>query len=123
MDNKNKKAIQVAFVIPDQCWSGSISLTTDHLAGMNLIFQDQGFVHSKAYDVSLLYHPGIFPKGISGESFNVEPLDNKQYDIVIIPAVWSITPKVLKSYQELPAWLNRQLEGGSHFISMTNSAS
>jgi len=114
--------LKVAFIIPDQYWSGSIALTIDTLSGIDLFAQQYAISDRRGFEVSLLHHPGILPKGMSGLAVSSKPLDDKVYDIVIIPAVWTITPKQLKKYVDLPAWLRMQNDHHAHFVSITNGA-
>lgn len=114
--------IKVAFVIPDQYWSGSISLLVDVLSGINMLIQQEAMLSTAPYDIHYLYDPTLKPMGMSDCHFPMNVLDDIAYDIVIIPAIWSITPKQLKAYRHLPNWLTKQKEQDAHFISVTNGA-
>lgn len=94
---------QVAFVIPDQYWSGSISLLVDIFAGINILIKQEAMYSTALYEIHFLFEPGMQPKGMSECSFPMREMDQNQYDIVIIPAIWSLTPKQLKEYKYLPS--------------------
>jgi transcriptional regulator GlxA family with amidase domain len=113
---------RVAFVIPSQYWSGSISLTVDVLSGINLLIQQEAIGDAACYDIHFLYDPSVEPQGMSDCTFTMKALDDHQYDIVIIPAIWSITPKEIKAYSRLFEWLKKQREFDAHFVSITNGA-
>jgi transcriptional regulator GlxA family with amidase domain len=120
--DKSLQTTQVAFVIPDQYWSGSISLIVDVFAGINMLIKQEAMYSAALYEIHFLYETGMKPKGMSDCNFPMRGLDDKHYDIVIIPAIWSLTPKELKAYQNFPTWLKKQDEQGAHFVSVTNGA-
>jgi len=120
--DESLQTTQVAFVIPDQYWSGSISMIVDVFAGINMLIKQEVMYSAALYETHFLYDPGMKPEGMSDCSFPMRVLDENRYDIVIIPAIWSLTPKDLKKYKHFPSWLKNQNELGAHFISVTNGA-
>ncbi len=121
-DDESLQTTQVAFVIPDHYWTGSISMIVDVFAGINMLIKQEGMYSAPFYQAHFLYDPGMIPGGMSDCSFPIRELDENRYDIVIIPAIWSLTPKELKAYKHFPAWLKKQNELGAHFVSVTNGA-
>lgn len=112
----------MAFAIPAQYWTGSIALTVDVLTGINLLIQQDAMFDAACYDIHFLHEPGMKPEGMSSCSFTMRELDDLEYDIVIVPAVWSITPMELKGYRIFPGWLEEQNRCGAHLVSVTNGA-
>ncbi|HHF0522403.1 TPA: GlxA family transcriptional regulator [Vibrio alginolyticus] len=123
LNEKNlQQYIKVGFIIPDQYWSGSIALIVDVLEGVNMLIQQKALYPNPLFEIHYLREPGMKPMGMSHCRFETKELCDGIYDVIVIPAVWSITPKSLEDYKVLPSWLHRQSKHNAHFISVTNGA-
>lgn len=127
INNKSKpEHLHVAFIIPDHYWAGSISLIVDVLAAVNMLTEQYGDGTHPKYVTHYLFDPDVPPKGLSECYFAMQPLAAEHaellYDIVVVPAIWSITPQQLTQYKTLLPWLTAQGRAGAHLISITSGA-
>ncbi|TMP38750.1 GlxA family transcriptional regulator [Pseudoalteromonas rubra] len=118
----SQRTIQIAFFMPEQYWSGSIALIVDVFTGINMLREQAGHYDTPTYNTHFLHEPDMYPKGLSPCQFPLRPLDAEHYDVVVIPAIWSITPKALAQYSQVFDWLRHQQRSGAHFVSITSGA-
>ncbi len=117
MDHK-QRAVEIAYLIPDQFWSSTITGAVEVFHGMELsskTFQSSEF---KGFKVTFLRCTRKKPVGFSGltlptQYFANKSIIDKKFDAVIIPSVWNLSMDNLKEAQKALIWLKQQHQQGS----------
>ena len=109
---KPQRAIEIAYLIPDQFWSSTISSMVEVFHGMTLtpkLFQSSEF---RGFNTTLLRCTRAKVSGFSGLRFDTEHFASragrKRFDVVIVPSVWGLSMDSLERARPALAWLGRE---------------
>ncbi len=114
--------IKVAYIVPEQTWLGSITLGQDMLtvAG-NFWAPNNQHDKSPRFEFHLLNPESkSLTAGFSGTPLPTKALDKTSYDIIVLPAVWSVSNELLSKYTRLFQWLREQNKKETQFIGVVN---
>lgn len=112
------RAVQVAFLFPDQSWSSTATSPAEILHGMSMNVQDFQNSQFKGFETIFLRSTEHEVRGFSGISIETrciaEPdLQEKQFDVVIIPSVWDLSLENLRESTLAFDWLRLQHASGA----------
>lgn len=111
--NKKQRSVEVAYLIPDQFWSSTISSTVEVFHGMTLtpkLFQSSEF---RGFKATFLRCSRARVTGFSGLRFDTQyfasaTLQQQRFDVVIVPSVWGLSMEGLDHARPALAWLSAQ---------------
>lgn len=117
MSQNNPRSVNIAFLIPDQFWSSTVTGSAEIFHAMALnsqVFQSKVF---KGFEVSLLRTTHKKPTGFSGLAlptryFAHSSIADKYYDAIIIPSVWNLSLSNLRESEKALSWLREQHRHG-----------
>ncbi len=120
---KQQRAIEIAYLIPDQFWISTISGAVEVFHGMQLnsrVFQSSSF---RGFEVTFLRCTREKVTGFSGLRFDTQYFDtqsvaDKAFDVVIVPSVWELSMDSLERARPALSWLKRQYESGSVVVGL-----
>jgi transcriptional regulator GlxA family with amidase domain len=112
-----QRAVKIAYLIPDQFWSGTVVGAVEIFHGMALnakAFQSKQY---RGFDVSLLSTTEKKPLGFSGLTldtryFGAPEFINERFDAIVVPSVWNLSMDNLRESDNALAWLRRQHQQG-----------
>jgi len=118
MTTQQQRAVQVAYLIPDQFWSSSIVGSVEIFHGMELnskAFQSSEF---RGFEVTLLRSSRKKPVGFSGLTLDTQyyaspSIIDKQFDAIAVPSVWNLSMDNLKESDKSLIWLRQQHQRGA----------
>jgi len=118
-----QRAIEIAYLIPDQFWVSTISGAVEVFHGMGLnsrAFQSSEF---RGFKISFLRCTRKSISGFSGlnldtQYFGNKTVSNKQFDAVIIPSVWNLSMDNLRESKKALSWLRQQHQQGSIVVGL-----
>ena len=120
-ENAEPRAIEVAFLIPDQFWSSTVSSMVEVFHGIGLnhrLFQSSAF---QGFSMTFLRCTPQSVTGFSGLRFDTEyfaEVGERQFDVVVVPSVWGISTESLERVRPALAWLGQQHERGSIVVGL-----
>lgn len=111
-----QRAVEVAYLIPDQFWSSTISSTVEVFHGMTLtpkLFQSSAF---RGFKVTFFRCTRAKVTGFSGLRFDTQYFASaaakQRFDVVIVPSVWDLSMDNLERAEPALAWLSDQYAQG-----------
>lgn len=118
MPTQRQRAVQVAYLIPDQFWSSSIVGSVEIFHGMELnskAFQSSEF---RGFEVTFLRPNRKKPVGFSGLTLDTQyfasaSIKDKQFDAVAVPSVWNLSMENLTNGGNALTWLRQQHQNGA----------
>lgn len=116
--NKQQRSVQIAYLIPDQFWSSTVTSAVEVFHGMELnskAFQNSEY---RGFDIHFLRCTEREVSGFTGLSiptqhFTEKAVSNVHFDVIIVPSVWDLSVENLKEAQPALEWLNTQHQQGS----------
>ncbi|EAT13069.1 helix-turn-helix domain-containing protein [Bermanella marisrubri] len=117
----NKRPIEIAFLIPDQFWSSTITSFAEVFHGMQLnakLFQNNEF---KGINSTFLRCTDEPVNGFSGLNVGTERFDaypGTHFDVIIVPSVWDLSVKKLELVHDALLWLRQQHDAGCRVIGL-----
>ena len=116
------RAVEIAYLIPDQFWSSTISSTVEVFHGMTLnpkLFQSSEF---RGFTMTFLRCTRTKVTGFSGLRFDTQyfasAAKQQRFDVVIVPSVWGLSMESLERSKPALAWLNGQHAQGSLVVGL-----
>jgi len=107
-----QRAVEIAYLIPDQFWSSTISSTVEVFHGMTLsprLFQSNEF---RGFNTTFLRCTRARVTGFSGLRFDTEyfasTAGQQRFDVLIVPSVWGLSLDSLERARPALAWLKAQ---------------
>lgn len=117
-----QRAIEIAYLIPDQFWSSTISSMVEVFHGMTLtpkLFQSSEF---RGINTTLLRCTRSKVRGFSGLRFDTEHFASragcKPFDVVIVPSVWGLSMDSLERARPALAWLSEKHAQGCAVVGL-----
>lgn len=123
MIKTKQRAVEIAYLIPDQFWSSTVTSAAEVFHGMELsseAFQSNEF---RGFEITFLRSTHKKPKGFSGLTLDTQYFANKsvadkKFDAVIIPSVWDLSADKLKESNNALVWLQQQHTQGSIIVGL-----
>lgn len=117
MSKHSPRNVKIAYLIPDQYWSATVTGATEVLYGMQLnakAFQSTAY---QGFEISLLRTTRKNPTGFSGltlptQYFGDPAVCNERYDAIVIPSVWNLSMNNLRESHKALDWLKQQHDNG-----------
>ena len=120
--HSQQRALEIAYLIPDQFWSSTISSMVEVFHGMTLtpkLFQSSEF---RGFNTTLLRCTRAKVSGFSGLRFDTEyfasAAGQKRFDAVVVPSVWGLSMDSLERAKPALAWLSQQHAQGSVVVGL-----
>lgn len=117
-----QRAVEIAYLIPDQFWSSTISSTVEVFHGMTLspkLFQSSEFC---GFKMTFLRCTRSKVTGFSGLRFDTQyfasTATQQRFDVVIVPSVWGLSMESLERSKPALAWLSGQHAQGSLVVGL-----
>ncbi|ARU54300.1 transcriptional regulator, AraC family protein [Oleiphilus messinensis] len=116
--DKNQSSIKIAYLIPDQYWSSTVTSAVEVFHGMALSARTTRQVNFNRFEISLLRTTRKNISGFSGfkvdtRCFADPAVRDIQFDAVVVPSVWELSGVNLKESRAALDWLRDQHENGS----------
>lgn len=116
--NQQPRSVEIAYLIPDQFWSSTVTSAVEVFHGMQLnskAFQNSEF---NGFEISFLRCTEREVTGFTGfplvtEYFASPSIEHKQFDVIIIPSVWDLSMENLLEAKPALKWLKEQHQQGS----------
>lgn len=118
---KSQRAVKVAYLIPDQFWSSTISSMAEVFHGMELnsrLFQSSVF---QGFKMSYLRCTREAVIGFSGLRFDTRYFadsEDTSFDVIVLPSVWGLSMENLERARPSLEWLSEQHARGSIVVGL-----
>jgi len=115
---KSDKKIKCAFLIPDDAWLSTIVTHAEIYSALDFFWKPSYDAKYSSFDISYFNLSGQRARNFSGLCLETTEIDDRQYDIITIPATWrpDVT-KILKQTSTLD-WLVAQHKGGAIIVGL-----
>jgi len=118
MTTQQQRAVQVAYLIPDQFWCSSIVGSVEIFHGMELNSKAFHSSEFRGFEVTLLRSSRKKPVGFSGLTLDTQyyaspSIIDKQFDAIAVPSVWNLSMDNLKEANKSLIWLRQQHQRGA----------
>jgi hypothetical protein len=90
----NQRAVEVAYLIPDQFWSSTISSMAEVFHGMELnsrVFQSSAFRGFKTTFLRCTREPVTGFSGLRFDTCYFADSDHCKFDVIVLPSVWGLS--------------------------------
>jgi transcriptional regulator GlxA family with amidase domain len=116
--SSKQRAIEIAFLVPDKSWIGTVISPAEIFHGMQLnstLFQNSEY---RGFETHFLRSTDNQVSGFSGFPittlrFDDDLISDKVFDAIIIPSVWDLSMENLQQSKVALTWLKRQYERGA----------
>ena len=112
------KKIKCANLVPEDAWLSTIITGAEVFCALDFFWQPAYIPEYSSFDISFFNMPGRKAQNFSGLNIESQDIDNRQYDIITIPAIWR--PDIIQIEQEIEVldWLRTQHAGGALIIGL-----
>ncbi len=112
------RKVKCAYLVPDGSWLSTIITGAEVYAAVDFFWQPAYVPEFSSFDISFFNMPGQIAKNFTGLAIATTEIDDRQYDIITIPAIWR--PNIQQIQQEYVVlnWLKQQHAGGAIIIGL-----
>ncbi len=112
------RKVKCAYLVPDGAWISTIITGAEVYAAVDFFWQPAYVAEYSSFDISFFNVPGQVAQNFTGLAITSKEIDQRQYDIITIPAIWR--PDILKIQQQKTVleWLRVQHAGGALIIGL-----
>lgn len=117
----NQRAVEVAYLIPDQFWSSTISSMAEVFHGMELnsrVFQNSVFRGFKTTFLRCTREPVTGFSGLRFDTRYFADSDQRKFDVIVLPSVWGLSMENLECTRPALEWLRQQHAQGSIVVGL-----
>ncbi len=113
--NKDNR-VKCAFLIPNDAWLSTIMTPAEIYSAIDFFWKPHYNANYSSFDISYLGLSNQNAVNFSGLRIETKRLDQKQYDMITIPALWRPDVAQIEQQTEALEWLRKQHKGGAIII-------
>lgn len=115
---RHDRKVKCAYLVPDGAWLSTIITGAEVYAAVDFFWQPAYLPEYSSFDISFFNPPGEVAQNFTGLGIQTKELDDRQYDIITIPAIWRPNIQHIQSQHQVLAWLRKQHAGGALIIGL-----
>jgi len=113
----NRK-IKNACIVPEGAWLSTLITGSEVFSAVDFFWQPEYEPEYASFDISYFNLPEQAGKNFCGVGIETRDLDNEQYDIITIPAIWRPDPEKIQQEEFFLQWLRDQHSGGAIILGL-----
>ena len=113
---KLDKKIKCAFLIPEDAWLSTIMTPAEIYSALDFFWKPAYNAEYSSFELSYFNLPNQKARNFSGLRIETSEIDNRQYDIIKIPALWRPDAAKLMKEKSTLDWLVKQHAGGAILV-------
>ena len=114
----SQRKVKCAYLVPKGAWLSTIITGAEVYAAVDFFWQPAYLPEYSSFDISFFNPPGEVAQNFTGLGIETKELDDRQYDIITIPAIWRPDIQHIQKQHEVLAWLQKQHAGGALIIGL-----
>jgi transcriptional regulator GlxA family with amidase domain len=113
-----QRKVKCAYLVPQGAWLSTIITGAEVYAAVDFFWQPAYLPEYSSFDISFFNEPGEVAQNFTGLSIQTKELDDRQYDLITIPAIWRPDIHHIQNQHQVLAWLKKQHAGGALIIGL-----
>ena len=113
-----RRKVKCAYLVPQGAWLSTIITGAEVYAAVDFFWQPAYLPEYSSFDISFFNCPGEVAQNFTGLAIQTKELDDRQYDLITIPAIWRPDIEHIKNQHKVLAWLQKQHTGGALIIGL-----
>lgn len=116
LNMKLKKKIKCAFLVPQDAWLSTIMTPAEIYSALDFFWKPAYNAEYSSFEISYFNLPNQKASSFSGLQLETSEIDEQQYDIIKIPALWRPDATEILKEKSTLQWLIKQHAGGAILV-------
>ncbi len=113
-----QRKLKCAYLVPEGAWLSTIITGAEVYAALDFFWQPAYVPEYSSFDISFFHMPGRPAKNFTGLGIQAGEIDDRQYDIITIPAIWRPDAQQIEQESQVLDWLRQQHAAGALIIGL-----
>ena len=112
------RKVKCANLVPKGAWLSTIITGAEVYSAVDFFWQPAYLPEYSSFDISYFNEPNQKAQNFAGLGIETKELDDRQYDIITIPAIWRPDVQHIKQQRQVLDWLVKQHAGGALILGL-----
>ncbi len=113
-----QRKLKCAYLVPEGAWLSTIITGAEVYAALDFFWQPAYVAEYSSCDISFFHMPGRQAKNFAGQGLQAREIDDRQYDIITIPAIWRPDARQIEQENQVLDWLRQQHAAGALIVGL-----